>query len=162
VVAVATGALAATGSVGSEHQARLGLYAYVLFLGFLAGRALLQLTISSIPPPGSSALEAAVRRPASPDREIAEAERLRQLLFLAEHSEFEFHFRLRPLLREVAAARLARRRGLDLDADAAVESVLGAEAWEALRPDREPPEDKVASGPRYDELERLITRIEDV
>jgi hypothetical protein len=160
LVTVATGALLATGALGTEQQARLAVYAYLLFLGVLAGRALLRLTISSLPPPAPSALEAAVRRQPPPDRDIAEAEKLRQLVYLAEHSEFEFHYRLRPLLREVAAARLARRRGLDLDGDEAAAALLGDEAWEMLRPDRPPADDKLARGPEEDQFERLIGRIE--
>jgi hypothetical protein len=161
LAAVGTGALVATGSLGSEEQARLALYTYVLFLGLLGGRILLALTTSALPSSGS-ALEAATHRRPSPGTDVGEAKKVRDLLLFAEQREFEFYYRLRPLLREVAAARLARRRGLDLDRDAAAKSILGSEVWELLRLDREPPEDRLAPGPKLDVLEGMIAAIERI
>jgi hypothetical protein len=151
--------LLVAGSVGTHHQAALALYAYLIFLGALILRHLLALATTALPPPGPSALEAAVRRREAPSSRIGEFDSLRQLLVLAEQSEFEFHFRLRPLLRDLAAARLARQRGLDLDSPAA-SSVLGATTWEVLRASRQPPEDRLARGPNLAALGQIVSDIE--
>ncbi len=159
LVAVATIALLVAGSVGTHHQSALALYAYLILLGALAVRHLLAFATTALPPPGASALEAAIRRREPPPGEIGEIENLRQLLVLAEQSEFEFHFRLRPVLRDLAAARLARHRGLDLDSPAAA-SLLGSETWEVLRATRQPPEDRLARGPNLAALSRIVSDIE--
>ncbi|HEY7622239.1 MAG TPA: hypothetical protein VH834_20885 [Solirubrobacteraceae bacterium] len=81
----------------------------------------------------------------------------------AASSAGEMHWRLRPVLREVAAAGLARRR-IDLDADpAAARALLAPETWELVRPDRRRPDDPFAPGlgrvelrTVLDDLERLL------
>jgi uncharacterized membrane protein YccC len=70
---------------------------------------------------------------------------------------------LRPLLREIAAHRLLRRHGVDLDRrpDAA-EKLVGAEAWAWLRPDREEPRDRWAPGPPLAELRGVVDALERI
>ncbi|HXG77490.1 MAG TPA: hypothetical protein VNJ53_13070, partial [Gaiellaceae bacterium] len=87
--------------------------------------------------------------------------RLEQELALAAAWSFDLHHRLRPHLRELAADLLAGRRGLVLDdGEPAVREALGVDAWELLRPDREPPADRQARGAAIKELEDLVQSLE--
>ena len=78
-------------------------------------------------------------------------------------SAFHLHVRLRPILREIAAHRLWMRFGVDLDREQErARELIGANAWELVRPGRLPPSDRLAPGPAsadlrvvVDELERL-------
>jgi len=137
--------------------------AYVLFVGALVLLGLVRATAASAPSQGGSTFDAARRaRPRSPERppELAKLERE---VVLASTSAFDVHFRLRPLLRDVAEHRLASRRGLDLGSgSASVRGALGPELWEIVRPDRPPPRERLAPGlplPRLraalDVLERI-------
>ena len=68
------------------------------------------------------------------------------------------HTLLRPVLSEIAEARLARR-GVQLKRDHdEARRLLGPEAWELVRPDRPPPADDAGLAPR--ELEAVLDRLE--
>jgi hypothetical protein len=71
------------------------------------------------------------------------------------------HTHLLPMLREAAAARLAARRGIELDRrPEAARAALGDEAWELLRPDRPPPADPNAPGISKRRVTALIDSLE--
>jgi hypothetical protein len=71
------------------------------------------------------------------------------------------HFKLRPRLRAIAADRLAADHGLSLDGDAeASRRLLGDDAWELLRPDRDPPPRKAGGAISTAELERIVSAVE--
>lgn len=68
---------------------------------------------------------------------IAELERIDRTVVLGAANEFDLHYRLRPLLRKLAAERLYRRHGVELDGDPErAKPLLGDELWEVVRPDR--------------------------
>jgi hypothetical protein len=70
------------------------------------------------------------------------------------------HTQLRPLLREIAEARLARR-GVRLDRDAEeARRLLGPEVWEFVRMDRPSPPDGRDAGIATPELEAVLDRLE--
>jgi hypothetical protein len=70
---------------------------------------------------------------------IDQLESVARALDLAQSSSFELHNTLRPIVREIAAARLARR-GVSLDRQPErARALIAAEAWELVRPDREAP-----------------------
>ena len=80
------------------------------------------------------------REPEKPEQPqpIAELDRIDRLVVLGAANEFDLHYRLRPLLRQVAAERLYRRHGVDLDRNPGrAKPLLGDELWEVVRPDRE-------------------------
>src|SRR5207237_10917002 len=53
-------------------------------------------------------------------------------------NEFDLHYRLRPLLRQIAGERLYGRYGLELDRDPdRARALLGEGLWERVRPERE-------------------------
>jgi len=83
-----------------------------------------------------SPFERAPEKPEEP-QPIAELDRIDRLVVLGAANEFDLHYRLRPLLRQIAAERLYGRRGVDLDRDPErAKPLLGDELWEVVRPDR--------------------------
>ena len=75
-------------------------------------------------------------------------------------SSFDYHYRLRPLLQEVAKQRLTRHI-IDLNVrPAAAEQLLGATAWSLLRPDRPPPKERQRRGIPLETIEATITVLE--
>jgi hypothetical protein len=69
------------------------------------------------------------------------------------------HMLLRPVLIEIAEARLARR-GVQLNRDHdEARRLLGREAWEIVRPDRPPPPDR-APGVAPRELDAVLDTLE--
>ncbi|HET7466854.1 MAG TPA: hypothetical protein VFL29_09310 [Candidatus Dormibacteraeota bacterium] len=82
------------------------------------------------------------RRRRAPVIEVpADLESLQLAVQLAMSSEFDRHYRLRPVMVDIAAGLLARRRGVDLFFDRErASALLGPELWELVRPERpEPP-----------------------
>jgi hypothetical protein len=78
-------------------------------------------------------------------------------------SAFHLHVRLRPILREIAGHRLWRRYGVDLGRDPGrARELMGAEAWELVRPERPPPNDGLASGPPLSDLRLAVEEIERI
>jgi hypothetical protein len=75
------------------------------------------------------------RRPES----IDELERIDRLVVLGSADAFDLHYRLRPLVRQLAAERLAATHAIELDREPErARPHLGDELWELVRPDREP------------------------
>jgi hypothetical protein len=100
---------------------------------------------------------AAMRRKRSPSRGLS----LERDVELSRLNEFHFHMRLRPVLREIAALRLRRRFGVELDREPArARELLPTAAWEVVRPDRPPPRDRLAPGPSIASLRELIGELE--
>jgi hypothetical protein len=138
----------------------LELDIYVLVLG---GAALLVVSSAlGLIAPGEdeSQLEEAMEpEPAEPAR-VAELDRLEREVALAASREFDFHVRLRPVLREIAASRL-ERRGVQLDSESPrVSELLGEELTALTAADREPPGNRQAPGLGLETLERTVERLE--
>jgi hypothetical protein len=107
--------------------------------------------LAALPSPKAgrgSRLEPAVRgrhapRPARP----MALEELDRLVRWRVSTAGDVHFRLRPVLREIAAHRLRRGHGVDLDGSPeAARLLLGEVAFEMVRRDRPPPWDRLAPG----------------
>jgi hypothetical protein len=76
-------------------------------------------------------------------------------------SAFHLHVRLRPILREIAAHRLWMRFGVDLDREQGrARELIGANAWELVRPERPPPSDRLAPGAATAELRAVVDELE--
>jgi hypothetical protein len=80
-------------------------------------------------------------------------------LHLAQLSAGDAHRALRPLLREVADARLRSRHGIGLDDPGAAEH-LSAPTWDLVRPDRAPPHDLRASGLAPATIDTILDELE--
>jgi hypothetical protein len=76
-------------------------------------------------------------------------------------SALHLHIRLRPLLREIAAHRLRAHYGVDLDAEPArARELVGPAAWEVVRPDRPPPDDRLSAGPPLSYFREVAAELE--
>jgi hypothetical protein len=80
---------------------------------------------------------------------------------LSRLNAFHFHMRLRPVLREIAALRLRRRYGVELDREPArARELVPSAAWEMVRPDLPPPQDRLGPGPSFGSLREVVSEIE--
>jgi hypothetical protein len=138
----------------------LELDVFVLALGTL-GLIVVASEVTRIAPPAEESLLEEALDPEPPEeRPILELNRLDRELTMGSTRAFDLHYRLRPVLREIASARL-EQRGLVLDSGSpAVQDALGEEVWELIAPDREPPDDRLAPGAGLEKLDRTITRLE--
>ncbi len=137
----------------------LALDLYLLLIGSAAVFALVRALAEAAPRPDPEAPRHARRM----SQRLPELERTERAVLLSASNAFDVHYRLRPILREIAAQRLATRRGLTLDADqAAARALLGADAWELVRPEREPPELRFGPGVEAAELREVIAALERI
>jgi hypothetical protein len=141
-----------------RHEVELDVY--ILVLGLIALLAVTSWLREVAPPVGRSELEKALRHePPEPPR-IAELDRLEREVYMGAARAFDLHYRLRPVVREIAAGRL-ERRGLRLDSGSdAVRELLGEELWELARHDREPPGNRQGPGPGLDKVRLTIEQLE--
>lgn len=112
-------------------------------------------------PPDSRAFDRALRTRRSRAPRLRELERIEHDVVQGAANPLDLHRRLRPLLRQIAAHRLAARHGVALDSgDGQAHRLLGDEAWALLRPDRELPDER--RGPRLGvhEIEAIVGRLE--
>jgi hypothetical protein len=111
--------------------------------------------------PDSTAFERALRARRSHPPRLRELEHIEHDVVQGAANPLDLHRRLRPLLRQIAAHRLAVRHGVALDADdGEAHRLLGDGAWALLRPDRELPDER--RGPRLGvhEIEAIVARLE--
>jgi hypothetical protein len=99
------------------------------------------------------------RKPESPQPE--ELLHMEREIVLGSADADHAHRRLLPLLRSIAAARIAARHGFELERrPEAAHALLGDDAWELLRPDRPEPADRHAAGLPPRSIVALIERVE--
>ena len=136
------------------------LDAYVLALGSIASLALLSSVRRASGSDVDSPLDEALARPPGQAPRLPELERLEREVSFAASTEFDLHFRLRPLVTEIVEPRL-ERHGLRLESSSTgARELLGEELWDLVRPDREPPANRNAPGPGLDSVERIVDRVE--
>jgi hypothetical protein len=158
-------AVVATVGVAAALAARPGDRAlaadvYLLVLGALALAVLLMETSRLAPPLGTSELEVALRRRPAADERPPELARLEREVEMARQTTFDAYYRLRPVLREIAGHRLARR-GVDLDAPSgSAEGLLGEDAWALVRPDLPRPRHHFAAGVPVEQIEKALDSLE--
>lgn len=144
----------------APDRAALAIHVWLLVMLGLAFVALLSIVNDAYPTGHSPFLASlaqasqAVQRPAS----LARTERE---LSMAGASSFDVHFRLRPVLVDLAMDLLASRRGIDLQREPErARAALGDPAWEVVRPDRPEPQERNDPGMQTPELDRVITSLE--
>jgi hypothetical protein len=146
--------------VGVPPAVAVRLGSYVVLAVFVESAVRL---LGPMAPPGSRSLFTVVarpprRRPVVPPEQLEE---LQRRVWAGVRSVGGWHYRLRPVLRDVADALLEDRHGVRLDRDpAASRAILGPRAWDLLRPDVDAPGDRWADGLAVDELDALVGRIE--
>lgn len=151
---VATVVLAA--DVATFQQSRgLAVNIWLLIIGGLLVWTCLRALASALPTAGSSAFDSLRIRPAEPPSKRYEVVDIEGAILDAEWHSGGVEFRLRPLLRRIAASRLIERHQVDLETDpAAAHLILGDELWALLQPETEPRTD----GARHDKGRRGIPR----
>ena len=138
----------------------LVLDVYVLTLGGVALAVLSSALGVVAPREDESLLEEAMEPEKHEPARIAEFDRLEREVALAASRDFDLHFRLRPVLREIAESRL-ERRGVRLDSESPrVRELLGDELWALTAADREPSAYRQAPGLPLEDLERTVVRLE--
>lgn len=139
----------------------LELDVYVLVVGGMAVLTAVLAARRAYPLAHGSALAEALE---PETREIVrppDLDRTERVLSMATSAAFDVHYRLRPMLREVAEQRLADRRGLRLDSgDRRVREALGEELWELVRPDRLPPTERFGDGIELPRMGVIVERLE--
>jgi hypothetical protein len=133
-----------------------------LFLLLVAAGAIIALVqaLSGVAP---RAPTRRVTRPRRVSQRLPELDRTERAVLLSASTAFDLHYRLRPVLREVAAQKLASRRGLSLDVDTeASRAVVGETTWELVRPDREPPEQRFDRGIAATQLREVVAVLERI
>ena len=142
-------------------RTELALHVYLLALAALALGWLVTVLDRSHPRALRSPFDLGLRERGRAAHSLPELARLEREVTLATTTAFDVHFRLRPVLRRIAERTLQSRRGIELDRDPGTSSrLLGAELWELVRPDREPPADRAAAGLDLDSLGRMVTALE--
>jgi hypothetical protein len=111
-------------------------------------------------PPGRAVFEPGLRPRVRTELWPAQLVRLERVVEWSYSSDLDAHARLRPVLVEIAEARLARR-GVRLDRDIVhARRLLGPMAWELVRPNRLPPRDRDAPGIAPHDLEQVLDALE--
>jgi len=140
-----------------RHELELDVY--VLVLGALAWLVMVSLLRQVAPRERGSRLAAALEPQERELPRIPELDRLERELYMSASKEFDLHYRLRPVVREIALARL-ERRGLSLDSGSPAVRELVGDLWPLVSPDREPPRDRQAPGPGLGELRQTVESLE--
>ena len=160
-IVFATAALAVAVAF-ANGDALLATYSYVLVLGVVAALALSRRIGQALPE--TIPFERLLGTHPSAASHLQEFDTLRRRLQLAAASESEMGRYLRPLLRQVAATRLARTygiRNLDQEPNRA-RTLLGDQLWAIVRPDWQPVRAPFHGGATEDELEQLIRSLERI
>jgi len=160
--AVTGGVIAVVVVLIGVDRTDLVLDAYLVFAGGLVALAAARISGRAFPPPRGTV--PALLSP--PPRQYVHPESLlvtEDDVALAQVDEFDVHFRLRPVLREVAAAGLATQAGIELDGDPdRARERLSPAAWELVRPDRPRPEGAGERGIDTGSLTAVVTELERI
>jgi hypothetical protein len=109
--------------------------AWLLSIGALILWTCWRVLTAALPATADSAFDSVRSRLAEQPTTLPEVIAIEGVLLDAEWSWSGVEFRLRPLLRKIAAARLMERHHVDLDADpAAAHRILGPELWALVGP----------------------------
>lgn len=140
----------------------LALLAYVLFLAAVALAVLAVRIRDEVP--AATRLERLLAVTARRPEPVRQLETIRRELAAAGRSQGELHYRLGPVVREIAAARLSRSQGVDLDRQPErAQALIGAgRVWELARPGRERPDNLRSGGWSRRELAALLDELERI
>ncbi|HEY7197536.1 MAG TPA: hypothetical protein VH306_10130 [Gaiellaceae bacterium] len=161
LVLAAAGALAAVATSFPSQRTR-AVAAFLLFLGAV-GVVFALTALRRARRTRRSAFELALAARSAEKRRLRALDRMEHDVVQSLANPLDLHRRLRPVLRDVAAQRLAAGHGIDLDRrPEAAQALLGDELWELVRPER--PEPDELTGTRLDAggLDRILTRLETV
>ena len=136
--------------------------AYLVGLSGVVMVFLIRAAAALLPERRPSLFDSAVRAMHTPAPAVWELS-LERDVELARVNAFHYYTRVRPVLVEIAAARLKRRYGVDLDREPGrARELLGRSAWETVRPDARPPADRLGRGPSLASLRTVVDELERV
>jgi hypothetical protein len=142
-------------------RAELIVHVYVLAIAAIALFQLVRVVRSAHPAGGPSRFDAALRRRGQQTERLPELTKIEREVALGMTTAFDLHYRLRPSLRRTASELLAARRGIDIDGQPeAARRALGEDAWELVRAEREPPDDRFGPGIGLASLRRVVASLE--
>ena len=146
----------------APQRATLAIHVWLLIvlgIAFLAFMRLVQALYPRIPSP----FDGSLRRQQPSAERPGSLSRLEREVSMAGSAAFDVHFRLRPVVTELAAELLSSRRGIELERDPdRAHAALGDDVWELVRPDRLPPDERHGSGIDEAQLGRVVTALERV
>jgi hypothetical protein len=146
----------------APDRSKLATHIWLLVVLGLAFVALLRIVDDAFPT-GHSPFFASLTQASQPVQRPASLARIEREVSMAGASAFDVHFRLRPVLVDLAGDLLAARRGIDLQREPErARTALGEPAWEIVRPDRPEPQERDQPGMEPPELDRVITALEQL
>jgi hypothetical protein len=137
---------------------------FVVVAAAVVIRLLVVAVVEATSHPGPFAFDRALvppppREPTAP----SEPGRIRFEVGAATHRSMELHHQFRRRMRRLAQDRLAAEHGVDLDADPEdARRLLGDEAWDLLRSDRVPPDDRFGPGMPVEGVTRIVDAVEEL
>lgn len=168
-IVVSSLGLAIAGAIVASLAVLLGvdrtdlvLDAYLVFVGGLVALAAARIAGRAFPAPRRTVpgVLALSPRPYTLPESLAIAG---DEVALAQADQFNLHFRLRPVLREIASAGLAAEAGIDLDQDPdRARERLAPETWELVRPGRPRPESVDTRGISTASLSAVVSDLETI
>jgi hypothetical protein len=136
---------------------------YVLVLGGITLLKLVGLATHVEPGSGRSIYDQALEPRTREGERPQELTRIEREVALGIDSAFYTHFRLRPLLREIADQRLESRYGAGVhDARSDARASLPDDAWELFEPERTPPRNPHAPGLQRERLRGIVDALEQM
>jgi hypothetical protein len=161
-VGITVSAAAGIAALASSGGNAILLDVYLLTIGGVLLLALVRTTRARAPWARRSHFDAALAAMRRVPPDSGEPTLVRDLE-LSTYSAFHLHARVRPVLRDIAAHRLRTRYGVELDGEPArAHELVGAAAWELVRPNRSPPRDRLAVGPTVAELRLVVEELEGI
>jgi hypothetical protein len=146
----------------APQRATLAIHVWLLIVLGLAFLVFLRL-IQALYPQTPSAFDGSLRRQQPVAERPGSLSRLEREVSMAGSAAFDVHFRLRPVIAELATELLSSRRGIDLERDPdRAHAALGDDVWELVRPDRPQPTERHGSGIDEAQLGRVVAALERV
>ena len=164
--AVGAGAVISLGALialfATSAAARLIVETYALALGAVLMFAIIRVARTLERRRGQTPFARALAAMRAPQPRTGELPEERDVE-LSRVGAFHYHVRVRPILRDIAAHRLRRSYGVELDREPArARELVPSAAWEVIRPDRPMPSDRLARGPSLDEQRTVLDELERV
>ena len=140
-------------------RAGLAIRVYALILCAVILRVTVNALGRAYPP--TQPLRPRAARSRDDRRPPASLARLENQAALGVAGAFDLHHRLRPRLRRLAEGLVETRWRISIDRDPeAARAALGDTAWELVRPDRQPPANRLARGLPISDLRSVVESFE--
>jgi hypothetical protein len=137
----------------------IALYAYLLLLVLIAALSIGGHIRTAWPP--TPRFDRLIPRRDEPEVRVLQLEGLVGRLAGGNPNAFDLYHRIRPLVRDIVTAKLARGRGIDLESNPArAERFVGPWTWQLIRPDLGPPDDGWSRTWSTREMNELVAELE--